>query len=341
MKYLTFAVPSYNSQDYLERCIDSLLPGGDDIEIIIVNDGSSDDTAKIADAYALAYPNIVRVIHKENGGHGSGVNAGIENAKGLYFKVVDSDDWVDKSAYFTLLNSIKETVNLKKEPVDLFISNYVYNRLNQGLTHQVHYKNVFPTDKVCTWDDIKFFTVSQYLMMHALTYKTEVVRKSGVKLPEHTFYVDNIFAYQPLPYVKSLKYLDVDFYQYYIGREDQSVNEKSMVRRIDQQFRVTKAVIDCHDINKIRKQSPKLAKYMARKISILMCITSILCSLAGTDEAKNERTKLWARIKSKDKALYHQVKYSSLNAVTVLPEAISDPVSVSGYRVAKKIYMFA
>ena len=239
MKYITFVVPSYNSEAYLERCIESLLPGGEDIEIIIVNDGSTDNTGKIADMYVNRYPNIVKAVHKENGGHGSGVNVGIERADGIYFKVVDSDDWVDEDSYLTLLNKIKEVVGCDTR-IDLFVSNYVYNRLEQGASHRIHYRNVFDPEKISTWDDIKYFTVSQYFLMHALTFRTDVIRKSGVKLPEHTFYVDNIFAYQPLPYVKKLMYLDIDFYQYYIGREDQSVNEKSMIRRIDQQFTVDK-----------------------------------------------------------------------------------------------------
>ena len=84
MKYLTFAVPCYNSQDYLERCVESLLPGGDDVEILLINDGSSDRTGEIIDAYAEKYPHIVRAVHKENGGHGSGVNKGMEWGKGIY-----------------------------------------------------------------------------------------------------------------------------------------------------------------------------------------------------------------------------------------------------------------
>ena len=103
MKYITFAVPCYNSQDYMRRCVDSLLAGGRDVEIILINDGSSDDTGRIADEYQLRYPDIVRAVHKPNGGHGSGVNKGLELARGLYYKVVDSDDWLDAGAYRMLL----------------------------------------------------------------------------------------------------------------------------------------------------------------------------------------------------------------------------------------------
>lgn len=98
MKLLSVAIPCYNSQDYMRYCIESLLPG-EDVELLIVNDGSSDRTAMIADEYARRYPTIVKAIHQENGGHGEAVNAGLRNATGLYFKVVDSDDWVDVRAY--------------------------------------------------------------------------------------------------------------------------------------------------------------------------------------------------------------------------------------------------
>ena len=99
MKLISFAIPCFNSYEYMGKCIESILPGGEDVEIIIVNDGSTDDTLKIAEAYAKKFPTIVRVIDKENGGHGSAVNAGLEAATGLYYKVVDSDDWLDADAY--------------------------------------------------------------------------------------------------------------------------------------------------------------------------------------------------------------------------------------------------
>lgn len=98
MKLITFTVPCYNSAAYMDRCVETLLPAGEEAEIILVDDGSKDDTGKIADAYAEKYPNIVKVIHQENGGHGEGVNQGIRNASGMYFKVVDSDDWLDAEA---------------------------------------------------------------------------------------------------------------------------------------------------------------------------------------------------------------------------------------------------
>ena len=240
MKYITFTIPCYNSENYMRRCVDSLLVGGEDVEILIIDDGSSDRTGAIADEYEMLYPNIVKAVHKPNGGHGSGVNRGLELAHGLYYKVVDSDDWFDRDAYLKMLDKIK-SFEVAQFP-DLIICNYVYDHLDEGIQKPMNYRNVFPTEKMCNWNTIGHFHPSQYLIMHALMFQTKVLRQSGVKLPEHTFYVDNLFSYQPLPYAKNLYYMDIDLYHYYLGREDQSVNEKVLMKRIDQQIRVTELI---------------------------------------------------------------------------------------------------
>lgn len=98
MKYISFAIPCYNSEEYMDKAIESILKGGEDVEIIIVNDGSKDRTSEIAKRYEREYPTIVKAVDKENGGHGDAVNTGLEHATGLYFKVVDSDDWVDEAS---------------------------------------------------------------------------------------------------------------------------------------------------------------------------------------------------------------------------------------------------
>ncbi|NCD03901.1 MAG: glycosyltransferase family 2 protein, partial [Clostridia bacterium] len=124
MKILSFGVPCYNSEEYMKKCIDSLLVGGEDVEIIIVDDGSKDNTAAIADEYAAAYPDIIKVVHQENGGHGEAVNAGLRNATGIYYKVVDSDDWLDEDGLHKVIEVLKSFVEDKKR-VDLMICNYV------------------------------------------------------------------------------------------------------------------------------------------------------------------------------------------------------------------------
>lgn len=345
MKYITFTVPCYNSQDYMRRCIDSLLPGGDDVEIIIVDDGSADATGEIADDYARRYPGIVKVVHKENGGHGSGVNTGLELATGIYFKVVDSDDWLDEEAYARLLGKIKsfwakKETRLIGEIPDLFVCNYIYDHLDEGKSRVMQYKNVFPVEKICDWNDIGRFHASQYLIMHALIFRTEVLRRTGVVLPEHTFYVDNIFAYQPLPHVEHIYYMNIDLYHYYIGREDQSVNEKVLMSRIDQQIMVTEIVSKCVDLNEVKESYPKLAEYMCRNISIMMAISSIHLLLIDSQEAYSKRKQLWRGMKEENARLYFRLKYTTLSGLTYLPGRVGGMLTKGGYRAARKIYQF-
>ena len=151
MKLLSIAIPCYNSENYMRKCIESLLVGGEDVEILIVNDGSTKDrTAEIADEYAAKYPTIVKAIHKENGGHGSAVNAGIANATGLYFKVVDSDDWVKESAYKEILDTLRKLVGGDKV-LDMLISNFIYDKV--GVEHKkvMKYSSLsMPKDKLFT-----------------------------------------------------------------------------------------------------------------------------------------------------------------------------------------------
>lgn len=345
MKYITFAVPCYNSESYMRRCVDSLLSGGRDVEIILINDGSTDRTAEIADEYQLKYPDIVRAVHKENGGHGSGVNKGLELAQGIYYKVVDSDDWLDKNAYLKLLRRIKDfCINGRKAPEcdmpDLFVCNYVYDHLDEGTSRVMDYRNIFPEEKMCTWKDIGRFKPSQYLIMHSLMFRAEVLRKSGVKLPEHTFYVDNLFSYQPLPYVESIYYMDLDLYHYYLGREDQSVNEKVLMKRIDQQIRVTELVAKSVDLRLVKEKYPKLASYMTRNISIMLSISSIHLLLIRTAEAEQKRRDMWDSIKAYNTALYYRLRYSTLSGLTYLPGKLGGKLTVGGYRFARKIYQF-
>lgn len=342
MKQITFAVPCYNSEDYMKRCIDSLLPAGEAAEIIIINDGSTDRTGEIAAEYERRYPGIVRAVNKENGGHGSGVNLGLAMAQGMYFKVVDSDDWLDGAAltqFMERLDGFLASSDWEELP-DLFICNYIYDHLYEGTTKEMGYRNVFPDGKMCGWNEIGHFSPSQYLVMHALIFRTEVLRASGVKLPEHTFYVDNIFAYQPLPYTKRLYYMDIGLYHYFLGRDDQSVNEQVLMRRIDQQIKVTEIVSRCVDLDEVESHFPKLACYMRRNISIMLSISSIHLLLIGTEEAIDKREKMWEKVRTYNRKLYRRLKYGTLSGFTYLPGRIGRKITLAGYRTAKRIYQF-
>lgn len=321
----------------MRKCIESLLAGGEEVEIIIVNDGSSDGTAAIADEYATKYPTIVKAVHQENGGHGEAVNSGLKNSSGVYFKVVDSDDWVNEEAYMKILKTLEELV-AGSQTVDMLISNFVYEK--QGAKHKkvMSYRTAFPQEEVFTWNQVKFLMKGQYILMHSVIYRTKLLIDCGLELPKHTFYVDNIFVYQPLPYVKNMYYLNVNFYRYFIGRDDQSVNENVMIRRIDQQIRVNKIMIDSFDIKKIN--NVKLKKYMINYLDIMMTVSSIMLLRSGTDENFDKKNELWDYLKKSDKGLYYKIRWGILGRTVNIPGKGGRKVSIAAYKLVRRFYGF-
>ncbi len=337
MKLLSIAIPSYNSQDYMEHCIESLLVGGEDVEILIVDDGSKDKTGEIADRYAREYPSIVKAIHQENGGHGEAVNAGIRNASGLYFKVVDSDDWVDEEAYRKILSTLRE-LSGGSRVLDMLISNFVYEK--EGAKHKkvMKYTGTLPENQMFGWSEARHFRKGQYILMHSVIYRTQLLRECGLELPKHTFYVDNIFVYVPLPYVKNMYYLNVDFYRYYIGREDQSVNEKVMIGRIDQQIRVNKLMVESVDLWKLPNR--KLRKYMFNYLEIITVVSTIMLIRSGTQENLEKKRELWRYLKDYDLRLFWHLRKGIMGQTMNLPGKSGRKISIAAYKISQKVVGF-
>lgn len=337
MKLLSVVVPCYNSEQYMKKCIDSILVGGEEVEIIIVDDGSVDNTAQIADEYEKNYPGIVRAIHQENGGHGEAVNAGIRNATGLFFKVVDSDDWVSEGPYRKILEVLEE-VTRSGTRLDMLISNFVYDKVGAKRKKVMRYTTALPENKIFTWNEVKHFHKGQYILMHSVIYRTQILRECGLELPKHTFYVDNIFVFHPLPYVKTMYYLNVNFYRYFIGRDDQSVNEEVMIRRIDQQIKVNKLMIDDIELSKLTNK--KLRDYMVSYLDIIMTVSSIMLIKSGTDENYEKKQELWEYLKKRDRRLYLWIRCGILGRYMNLPGKAGRQVSVAGYKIVQKFFGF-
>lgn len=337
MKLLTIAIPCYNSESYMEKCIESLLPGGSRVEILLVDDGSKDRTAEIADSYAARYPGTVRAIHQENKGHGGAVNTGIANADGFYFKVVDSDDWVDRDAYLTILDTL-ENLAREGQGVDMMISNFVYDKVGASHKKVMNYRHMLPTGQIFHWEDARHLWKGHYILMHSVIYRTRMLRNCGLKLPEHTFYVDNQFVYQPIPWVKNMYYLDVDFYHYFIGRDDQSVNEKNMIARIDQQLAVNYLMIRDYDLYRVPGRNRR--HYMYNYLEIMMTISSIFLIRTDSPEADEKKKALWAYLKKQNPRLYRRMRMGVLGIGLNLPGKIGKKIASAGYQISQMIYGF-
>lgn len=338
MKVLSIAIPCYNSAAYMEKCINSLLVGGEDVEIIIVDDGSTkDDTAVIADEYAAKYPTIIKAVHQENGGHGEAVNTGLKNATGVFFKVVDSDDWVNEAAYKKLLSTMKYMISSGTE-LDLLISNYVYEKEGVKRKKVVSYRNALPVEELFSWDDVRHFRIAQYILMHSVIYRTQLLKDCALELPKHTFYVDNIFVFHPLPYVKTMYYVDVNFYRYFIGREDQSVNETVMISRVDQQLRVNTIMLDYFVAAKIDNRQCR--RYMLNYLKIMMVISSVMLILSETDENFQKKKELWRYVYVKNPKLWIQLRWGILGMCVNIPGSGGRKITKTGYKIANKFIGF-
>ncbi len=339
MKILTIAIPCYNSEEYMEKCIRSMLPVGEELEILIVDDGSTKDrTPEIADRYAAKYPSIIRAVHQENGGHGEAVNAGLRNASGLYYKVVDSDDWVNTKSLARIVARMKELE--KSGGVDMLLANFVYDKVGAKHKKLMRFGNVFPTDEVFGWGKMGHMRETQYILMHNIFYRTQLLRDCGLELPKHTFYVDNIFAFQPFPHVEKIYYMDENLYHYFIGRDDQSVNEKVMIGRIDQQIRVNKIMIDVMGAQDFSGKDPHLKKYMRIYLSKIMMVTSMMLILDGSEEAMKKKQDIWEYLKEHAPEDYRALRGGLLGLAMNLPGRAGRRVTIWGYQIARRFVGF-
>ena len=333
---LTVVIPAYNAQDYIDRAVTSVR-GFDGVEVLIVDDGSHDKTAQIADEWVARDPEHIRVIHQENAGHGGAVNAGIASARGRYLKILDADDWLDRLA----LKRALERLALREEqgePLDLLVANYVYEK--QGKSHKavIRYGNVIPRDRVVSWDEVKRCRYDQYLMMHALILRTELVRECGLVLPTHTFYVDFIYSFVPVIDVRSFEYLDVDLYRYFIGRDDQSVNEQVMISRVDQLLRVNAAMVDA--IPHPDDVPPKLYRYLVHYLRINCVICTVMLLRSGTEENAARKDELWAQLEAKKPEAYRAVRRDLLGRLITLRSKPGRAVIMSGYHISQWVLGF-
>lgn len=256
-KTLSIVVPVYNVEKYLKRCLDSILFEDvlDSIEVIAVNDGSKDSSLSILKSYEEKYPKNFILVDKENGGHGSTVNAGLEIAQGKYFKVLDSDDWFNPVDFELFLKEIK---NIE---VDLIVTNHRQDNIYTGESSLYQYTGLIPRKKYL-FDKFNLEDLhGDYFIMQHSFYKTEILRKSGLKLLEKSFYVDMQFNTVPIREVHSFMFLPYDIYRYFIGRKDQSVDLKSFVKNKKQHEMVLKWMIE--DFNNIKRTlSPNKKKYL-------------------------------------------------------------------------------
>lgn len=298
-KIISIIIPAYNVEKYIGQGIESFLADHgiiNDIELLIINDGSRDKTKIIADTFAQEYPDIVRVINKENGGHGSTINRGIQEAKGRYFKVVDGDDWVESEQFPLLVRFLKST------DADLVISPF-YSCDNNSLQKTIvdsfkNYDGQYNFNEICS--------VLPRIQMHGMTIKTDILRKNRIQLQEHLFYVDVEYTCFPVPYINTIEFLKTPIYVYRVGTDEQSMNRINLWKRRNQHLKVLHHLIDFYrNLDTV----PEKKEYLRRAISE-MADTQYMILLSGPvcKKTKKELISFDNCLKQASREIYNSTK---------------------------------
>lgn len=329
-KILSIVVPAYNAEKFLKKGIPTFLDSRvkKDIEIIIVDDGAKDNTAKIADDFAIQNPECVTVIHKENGGHGSTINSGIDHARGEFFAVVDADDWVNTENFVRLIETIK-----KQRHIDMFLTNCEIVD-EKGI--------VFDHEKIIGVPANQELKVNEYfqkiprLYMHNYCIRTSLLRKNNVRCHEHHFYVDMEFVFYSFLHAKNFMFLQLDVYQYLVGREGQSVSIASRQKNIIQYLEVVEYLSAFYLENKV-DMNQNVRKFYANNIAIFIGgYYSSLLSFKPDKKYKEEILRFDAWLKKNVYEIYAANDYFSIKMLRYTNFHLYMFASLL-YRIAKKI----
>ena len=330
-KVLTVIVPSYNAEAYIRHnlesfCIKRIL---DDIEILVINDGSYDHTADIAQEIVTRYPDSYKLINKENGGHGSGINCGIQNALGNYLKVVDADDWVDQDAFINLVEILK-TCN-----ADVIYSGFLWVFDNgesdmELCQRKAEFKEPFKHvvyQKKYVFDEV---AEQLYMKMHNITIRTEILKGHQIQMDEHCYYVDTEFITYSIPYVKTICFINEFVYQYRIGHQGQSIslekmqmNEQNYDRVLDSLFRFYRK------LGKTILCSVEKKDYIARIIArVVAGKIKIMLSFPSSYSKKQELLRFDEKIRVSYPEIYEKNQNCAVHILRMNPYLLYYPASM-------------
>lgn len=301
-KILTISVAAYHVEQYLAECLDSFADPrvAADLEVLVINDGSGDRISDIAREYEKKYPDIFRLIEKENGGHGSTINRGIREAAGLYFKTVDGDDLVHSEGLYELIRYLRTAEE------DLVVTDFerfedasgkMLQKVTVGFGGK-KYKHMY------SFDDISKYV---YINMHAAAFRTEVLRQMDRHLDEHCFYVDAEYMIYPIPELETVVFLDVLVYRYRLGRDEQSMNIQNMQKNMSHHEKVLAHLLEFYDDRQNGLTEEKRA-YVAKGIAkIAVSQIKIYLTYPADAEWKKKIRELERNLKRNYTAIYHSM----------------------------------
>lgn len=301
-KILTISVAAYNAEKFLKQCLDSFIIEEiiNKIEVLIIDDGSSDNTYSIGKEYEDKYPNTFKAIKKKNGGHGSTINESISNASGKYFKIVDADDWVDEQGIIKLVNKLSNT------EVDMVLNNYYTVDEETGKkmliklsrSDNLILNKIFNIEKI--YKDIR-------LEMHGVVIRTSILKSMGRKITENCFYVDVEYILFPMININTILLLDFPVYNYRKGLNEQSTNFVNRQKRRDQHEKVCLRLVDYY--TEVQDSLSREKANLIKNRIILMALSQyrIYCSMQGNKNLLNEIKRFDSSIKTRNSILYMDI----------------------------------
>lgn len=316
-KILTIVIPTYNMQDYLRRCLDSLIVPEEQmkqLEVLVVNDGSKDNSSAIAHEYQDKYPGTFRVIDKENGNYGSCVNRGLKEANGKYIKILDADDWFDTIGFDLLIKDL-DTIDVDLILTDYDVIDMAGNCENQRISFpKLNKHNVYDVDK----SDV--LSVISGFQMHSAVYSVDLLRKMNYKQTEGISYTDQEWIYYPLYKAQTIVYFDYVVYHYMVGRDGQTMDPKVLKKSIPHTLQGTKAMLSYYVLYNKNDLSAARCKYLAGKIEGRLLYLYRFCLLKSDSKTDLKLLeKLEKFVKQNSLEIYKKLQYALVSKKCPIP----------------------
>ncbi|WP_443597805.1 glycosyltransferase family A protein [Agathobacter sp.] len=315
-KILSIIIPTYNAAKFLDKGLSSFIVDDNSLlnmlDIVVVNDGSTDNSVEIVQKYVNKYPDVYRILNKENGGHGSAINEGVKIIKGSYFKVVDADDWVNTDVLKETICYLRDNENKHRNFADAVLMSYRSYVLQRENTDEYPYDDKYITKNGGPYDagyvDEHLYDFWWGLSLHGVIYNTQFYRNTGLTLSEGVFYEDQEFSIIPMAYVKSIYAYDKALYEYRVGDVNQSVSIESSLKRLDHYEKVIMKLIEAgrdfehFSIGGKQLWFDKTSKFINDYLQ--------LCLIRNNDKKQlRKRMKLFvSQIEKKNTAMYKCVK---------------------------------
>lgn len=321
MKQLSIAIPAYNSEKFIEIGLNSFLYSDKTmdprLELIIINDGSKDGTLNVANAWKERFPDNIKVVDKPNGGHGSGINAGIDNAGGRYYKVIDSDDWIVTENLKTILD------NLEGTEADVVVTNY--HTVNMASNVIIGYEAGQSVREISmaelAAEKGELLAAQQF---HGLMYNTAFYRNLGIRMSEGVFFEDQEYAIIPFIYAETVLLLPYYLYEYQIGNQQQSVNFENQAKRSGHFLTVIKKIVECRENSEMKPENDDFVSWRIGN-SVTSYYATVL--VKGKDKAQGKvlaaELKAYLHEKAPEIEAATDKKYSMMLKLGKIPGAAS------------------